>query len=170
MSRALEQRVAYCKCLVIIRCITNERAAGGVGAQWPDFQRVPPWAPAGLGPGSPFLSQDPWQFARQWPRCLLLSNHPEQSSLGSAFAGFSIRDLPPRTEQESFKIIHEKLMAVLSAGGFAGRERLVGDVESREGKPFCPLSHPLYPPSPSSPPPRPTGPGSRRAAGAGGKS
>lgn len=29
---------------------------------------------------------------------------------------------------------------------FAGHERLEGDVKSREGKPFCPLSHPLYPP------------------------
>lgn len=111
----------------------TEGAMGGAGTQWPDFLRVLPPARAGLGPGNLFLSQDPLLFERQWPRCLLFSSPPEQSSVGFAFAGFPIRDFPPRTEQESFKIIHEKLIAVLSAGGFAGHERLVGKVKSREG-------------------------------------
>lgn len=119
-----------------------------MGAQWPDFRRVLPRAHAGLGPESLLLSQDPLRLERQWPRCLLFSSHPEQSSVGYAFAGFSIRDFPPWTEQESFKIIHEKLMAVLSAGGFAGHGRPVGEVKSREGKtlpppPPPPLATPL---------------------------
>lgn len=52
----------------------------------------------------------------------------EQPSVGQAFAGFSISDFPPWTEQESFEIIHEKLMAVISAGDFAGHESLRGFV------------------------------------------
>ena len=118
-----------------------------VGAQGPDLRRVSPQAHAGLGLGSLFLSQDPLWFEGQWPGCPLFSSHPEQSWPGYAFAGFSIRDFPPRTERESSKIIHEKLAAVRSAGGFAGHQRLVGKVQSREGRTFCLLAHRLSPPS-----------------------
>lgn len=120
----------------------------GGGPGWPDFQGVSPGAHASLGLGSLLLSQDPPRFDQT------ASGHaacPSAASVGSAFAGFSIRDFPPWTGRESLKIIHEKLMAVFPAGGFAGREHLVVGRKRRES--ILPESHSLAPPAvPEAPP------------------
>ena len=87
--------------------------------------------------GACFFPRTPYNLKASGQAVRCLSSRLEQPSAGYAFAGFSIRDVPPRTKRESLKIIHEKLTAVLSAGGFAGHQRLVGKVQSRVGRASC---------------------------------
>ena len=95
--------------------------------------------------GACFFPRTPCDLKASGQAGRFLSSHLEQPSAGYAFAGSSIRDFPPWTERESLKIIHEKLTAVLSAGGFAGHQRLVGKVQSGAGRASCLLAHHLSP-------------------------
>ena len=87
--------------------------------------------------GACFFPRTPCDLKASGQAVHFLSSCLEQPSAGYAFAGFSIRDVPPWTERESLKIIHEKRMAVLSAGSFAGHWRLVGKVQSKAGRASC---------------------------------